>query len=118
MPDYEKYKYFEVLDGFMVCASGCQFYNTSKYTFETLLADPENIEANFRDYLSGFSANVQDVLAKFEFDNIIKRMVESNTLYLVIKEFNSPKGYLGPDKISAVDCGYVFEDLVRRFNCS
>ena len=59
---------------------------------------------------------MQDVLAKFEFDNIIKRMVESNTLYLVIKEFNSPKGYLGPDKISAVDCGYVFEDLVRRFN--
>ena len=115
---YEKVKHMEVVDGFLTRASGYQFYNTSKYTFETLLADPENIEANFRDYLSGFSANVQDVLAKFEFDNIIKRMVESNTLYLVIKEFNSPKGYLGPDKISAVDCGYVFEDLVRRFNCS
>ena len=43
-------------------------------------------------------------------------MVESNTLYLVIKEFNSPKGYLGPDKISAVDCGYIFEDLVKRFS--
>ena len=115
---YEKFKHLEVVDGFLTRASGYQFYNTSRYTFETLLADPENIEANFRDYLSGFSANVQDVLAKFEFDNIIKRMVESNTLYLVIKEFNSPKGYLGPDKISAVDCGYVFEDLVRRFNCS
>ena len=113
---YEKFKHLEVLDGFMTRASGYQFYNTSKYTFETLLADPENIEANFRDYLSGFSANVQDVLSKFEFDNIIKRMVDSNALYLVIKEFNSPKGYLGPDKISAVDCGYVFEDLVRRFN--
>ncbi len=113
---YEKVKALEVVDGFLTRASGYQFYNTSKYTFETLLADPENIEANFRDYLSGFSGNVQDVLAKFEFDNIIKRMVESNTLYLVIKEFNSPKGYLGPDKISAVDCGYVFEDLVRRFN--
>ena len=43
-------------------------------------------------------------------------MVESNTLYLVIKEFGSEKGYLGPDKISAVDCGYIFEDLVRRFS--
>ena len=113
---YEKFKHLEVVDGFLTRASGYQFYNTSKYTFETLLADPENIEANFRDYLSGFSANVQDVLAKFEFDSVIKRMVESNTLYLVIKEFNSPKGYLGPDKISAVDCGYIFEDLVRRFN--
>ena len=90
---YEKVKHMEVVDGFLTRASGYQFYNTSKYTFETLLADPENIEANFRDYLSGFSANVQDVLAKFEFDNIIKRMVESNTLYLAIKEFNSPKGY-------------------------
>ena len=113
---YEKVKTLEVIDGFMTRASGYQFYNVSKYTFETLLADPENIEANFRDYLAGFSGNVQDVLAKFDFDNIIKRMVESNTLYLVIKEFNSPKGYLGADKISAVDCGYVFEDLVRRFN--
>ena len=113
---YERFKHLEVVDGFLTRASGYQFYNTSRYTFETLLADPENIEANFRDYLAGFSSNVQDVLAKFEFDNIIKRMVESNTLYLVIKEFNSPKGYLGPDKISAVDCGYVFEDLVRRFN--
>ena len=56
------------------------------------------------------------LLQKFDFDNIIKRMVESNTLYLVIKEFGSEKGYLGPDKISAVDCGYIFEDLVRRFS--
>ena len=116
LEQYEKVKNFAVVDGFLTKASGYQFYNTSKYTFTSLLADPENIEANFRDYLSGFSANVQDVLSKFDFDNIIKRMVESNTLYLVIKEFNSQKGYLGPDKISAVDCGYIFEDLVKRFS--
>lgn len=113
---YEKVKNLAVIDGFMTKASGYQFYNTSKFTFDKLLADPENIEANFRDYLAGFSGNVQDVLAKFDFDNVIRRMVESNTLYLTIKEFNSPKGYLGPDKISAVDCGYIFEDLVRRFS--
>lgn len=113
---YETLKKLQVIDGFLQKASGYQFYNTSRFTFETLLADPDNIESNFRDYLSGFSANAQDVLAKFDFDNIIKRMVESNTLYLVIKEFGSEKGYLGPDKISAVDCGYIFEDLVRRFS--
>lgn len=113
---YEKVKKLQVIDGFLQKASGYQFYNISRFTFETLLADPDNIESNFRDYLSGFSANAQDVLAKFDFDNIIKRMVESNTLYLVIKEFGSEKGYLGPDKISAVDCGYIFEDLVRRFS--
>lgn len=116
MKEYESKKNFAVIDGFLTKASGYQFYNTSKYTFDLLCADPDNIEANFRDYLAGFSANVQDVLAKFDFNSIINRMVESNTLYLVIKEFNSQKGYLGPDKISAVDCGYIFEDLVKRFS--
>ena len=113
---YQKFKHLAVIDGFLIDASGYQFYNISKFTFDSLLADPQNIEANFRDYLAGFSSNVQDILAKFDFDNIIKRMVESNTLYLVIREFNSAKGYLGPDKISAVDCGYIFEDLVKRFS--
>ena len=77
---YEKVKKLQVIDGFLQKASGYQFYNTSRFTFETLLADPDNIESNFRDYLSGFSANAQDVLAKFDFDNIIKRMVESTSL--------------------------------------
>jgi len=116
LEQYEKVKKLAVIDGFLTRASGYQFYNTSKFTFDLLLSDPDNVEANFRDYLAGFSPNVQDVLAKFDFDNIIKRMVECNSLYLVIKEFASPKGYLGPDKISAVDCGYMFEDLVRRFS--
>ena len=116
LAEYESKKNLAVIDGFLTRASGYQFYNTSKFTFDLLCADPDNIEANFRDYLAGFSANVQDVIAKFNFDDIIKRMVESNTLYLVIKEFNSQKGYLGADKISAVDCGYIFEDLVRRFS--
>ena len=116
LAQYEKVKHLAVIDGFLTRASGYQFYNTSKFTFETLLADPDNIETNFKDYLAGFSVNAQDVLSKFDFDNIIKRMVESNTLYLIIKEFNSEKGYLGADKISAVDCGYIFEDLVRRFS--
>lgn len=116
LEQYEKIKHLSVVEGFLTKASGYQFYNISRFTFDSLLADPDNIESNFRDYLAGFSPNVQDVLAKFDFDNIIKRMVDSNTLYLVIKEFNTAKGYLGPDKIAAVDCGYIFEDLVRRFS--
>ena len=113
---YDKVKSLQEIDGFLTRASGYQFYNTSKFNFETLLADPENIETNFRDYLAGFSGNVQDVLSKFNFEPTLKKLVEANALYLVIKEFNTPKGYLGPDKISAVDCGYIFEDLVRRFS--
>ena len=113
---YEEVKDMAVIDGFLMDASGYNFYNISKFTFDTLLADPENIEANFQDYLAGFSDNVKEILTKFEFNDVIRRMVESNTLYLVIQAFNGPKGYLGPDKVSTVDCGYIFEDLVRRFN--
>ena len=116
LAEYETKKHLQVIDVFLTKASGYQFYNTSKFTFDTLISDPENIESNFRDYLAGFSSNVQDILAKFDFDNVIKRLVDCNSLYLVIKEFASQKGYLGPSKISAVDCGYIFEDLVRRFS--
>lgn len=113
---YEQVKSFEVFDGFLTRESGYQFFNTSKFTFDSLVADPENIEENFKDYIAGFSDNVQDILAKFDFVNVVKKVVEAGALYIVIKEFNSPKGYLGPDKVSAVDCGYIFEDLVRKFN--
>jgi len=116
LQEYQARKNLAVIDGFLTKASGYQFYNTSKFTFDSLCADPENIESNFRDYLNGFSANVQDILAKFDFDSLLKRMVESDRLYLVIKEFNTPRGYLGPDKISTVDCGYIFENLVSRFS--
>ena len=85
LEQYEKVKNFAVIDGFLTKASGYQFYNISKYTFESLLADPENIEANFRDYLNGFSANVQDVLAKFDFDNIIIFTQHNFILYLQVR---------------------------------
>ena len=113
---WEVVKNMAVNEGMLRKASGYSFYNTSKFTFESLLADAENIESNFRDYLNGFSDNVQDILSNFDFESVIKRMVDNNILYLVIKEFASQKGYLGADKISAVDCGYIFEDLVRRFS--
>lgn len=113
---YDEIKSFEVIDPHMTEVTGYQFFNTSKFTFESLLSDPDNIESNFQNYVSGFSSNVQDILARFEFDNIVKKIVESGSLYIIIKEFASDKGYLGPDKVSAVDCGYIFEELVRRFS--
>ena len=116
LKEYQKVKNLAVIDGFLTKASGYQFYNTSKFTFDTLCADSENIESNFRDYLNGFSDNVQDILANFNFDSFLKRLVDSNKLYIVLKDFNSKKGYLGPDEISTIDCGYIFEDLIRRFS--
>ncbi|WP_086296358.1 type I restriction-modification system subunit M N-terminal domain-containing protein [Campylobacter devanensis] len=55
---YQDVKHLAVTDGFLIDASGYKFYNISKFTFDSLLANPENIEANFRDYLAGFSSNI------------------------------------------------------------
>jgi len=97
-------------------AAGYSFYNTSLYTFETLLADPANIETNFRAYLNGFSDNMQDILANFKFDVEITNMAENDALFYVIQEFNKKESYLGPDKVTSTDMGYVFEELVRKFS--
>lgn len=103
-------------DDFLKKASGYEFYNTSKYTLETLLNDPSNIEANFRNYLNGFSKNVRQIIEKFEFDNEIDKLAEKDLLYIVIKEFTTPKANLHPDKISNLEMGYVFEEIIRKFS--
>lgn len=113
---YKKVEKLAVKDGFLRKASGYQFYNTSPFTFKTLLADPENIVENFRAYLNGFSDNVLDILARMDFDSQIKHMDEAGLLYQVISDFNDPRGDFSPEKISAVDMGYCFENLVRRFS--
>ncbi|WP_416135834.1 type I restriction-modification system subunit M [Enterococcus casseliflavus] len=114
---YEEYKTFEVLEPFLLDATGgYSFYNTSKFTFASLLSDPEHIEENFRAYLNGFSENVQDVLEHFSFDVHISRLANNDKLYYIIQEFNKPAAYMGADKISSTDMGYIFEDLVRRFS--
>ncbi|MFQ3903382.1 N-6 DNA methylase [Staphylococcus pseudoxylosus] len=101
---------------FLKDASGYSFYNTSSYTFETLLADPANIESNFRAYLNGFSENMQNILENFKFDVEITTMADNDALFYVIQEFNKPDAYLGSDKMTSTDMGYVFEELVRKFS--
>ena len=116
METYENVKHFEVKDGFLTNASGYQFYNVSEYTFESLLADSANIEDNFRKYLAGFSDNVLDILENFKFEEQIKNLANNNMLFYIIQEFNTQKGYMGPDKVTSVDMGYIFEDLIKRFS--
>lgn len=107
----------DVLKGrFLRREAGQQFYNTSKFTFQNLLADPDNIADNFDDYLQHFSDNVIDIIRRFEFDKEVSKLEDNGLLYLIIKEFNSDKAYLGADRISSVDMGYIFEELVRKFS--
>lgn len=113
---YDKVKHLEVINGFLETASGYQFYNTSVYDFEKLVNDSEHIEENFRDFLNGFSDNVLDILENFEFDREITKLANNGMLFLIIEAFNKPQAYMGADKISAVDMGYIFEDLIKRFS--
>ena len=113
---FESVKNLPMRDVLLRNASGKAFYNTSKFTFERLLDDPDNIEANFRDYLNGFSENVQDILEKFRFDGQITTMANKGILYIVIKEFTTPKANLHPEVISNLEMGYIFEEIIRRFS--
>lgn len=105
-----------VKDAFLRKASGYRFYNTSEYTFEKLKADPENIKVNFEAYLNGFSDNVMDILARMDFFTQLERMSNAGLLYQVISDFCTEKADMSPEKISAVDMGYIFENLVQRFS--
>lgn len=116
MDTCKKVEHLAVKEGFLRTASGYQFYNTSPFTFETLRADPENINDNFRAYLNGFSDNVLDILARMNFSAQIDRMKEAGLLYQVIVDFCSDKADMSPEKINAVDMGYIFENLVQRFS--
>ncbi len=86
----EKYKEMNdtMRSRFLEKASGFAFYNTSMFTFDTLIADANNIEENFRAYLNGFSDNMQDILSNFKFEQEITNMAENNMLFAVITEFN------------------------------
>lgn len=113
---FESVKALPMRDVLLRKASNHAFYNTSKYDFEKLLGDPDNIEANFRDYLNGFSGNVRDIIEKFKFDGHITTMANKGILYIVIKEFTSSRANLHPSVISNLEMGYIFEEIIRRFS--
>jgi type I restriction enzyme M protein len=113
---FENTKTLPMRDVLLRKASAQPFYNTSKFTFERLLDDPDNIEANFRDYLNGFSKNVSDIFEKFQFEGHISTMANKGILYIVLKEFTSTKANLHPDYISNLEMGYIFEEIIRRFS--
>lgn len=113
---YDEVKKLPMRDVLLRKASGYEFYNISKYTFEKLLDDPDNIEENFHNYLNGFSENVRDIIEKFKFDVHIDTMANKGILYIVIKEFTSTRANLHPDVISNLEMGYIFEEIIRRFS--
>ena len=89
--------------------AGYSFYNVSAYTLSNLLDDPDNIAANFKAYLEGFSANVQDIVKKLRFVEQIDKMEETDRLYSVVQGFANLD--LDPMHVDNIKMGYIFEDL-------
>lgn len=106
----------QVRDGILCTVSKYSFYNTSKFDFAKLIADPDNIEANFENYLQGFSSNVKDIISNFKFENEVRTMANGGVLFVVVQEFNSKKADMSPEKITSADMGYIFEELIRKFS--
>ncbi|WP_316242291.1 type I restriction-modification system subunit M [Limosilactobacillus fermentum] len=93
--------------------SGYQFYNTSKFNLAELCNDPDNIAANFKSYLNGFSANVQDILQNLDIESHIDKMDKGGCLYSVVKAFSELD--LSVEKFDSIKMGYIFENLIARF---
>ena len=93
--------------------SGYQFYNTSEFTLRELCNDPDHIAANFRAYLNGFSANVQDIVHELIMDDHIKKMDKDGCLYSVVKAFSELD--LSVETFDSIKMGYIFENLIGRF---
>ena len=92
------------------------FYNYSRFDFETLLQDPNNIEENIKLYINSFSDNVKDILVNFKLENEIETLSEKDALYFLIKKFNESGIDLSPNNISNHDMGTIFEELIRKFS--
>ncbi len=93
--------------------TGYDFYNISPYTFKKLLEEPTHLARNLRKYINGFSPNIRDIFAKFDFERQLERMETGTILYRVLQEFD--KIDLHPERVPNHVIGLAFEDLIRRF---
>jgi len=95
-------------------AGGTNFYNHSFYDLRRLAQDSKNIEINFNNYLNGYSKNVREIIANFQLEKILARLIKNNLLYLMVEKFTAID--LDPKKVSNHEMGYIFEELLRRFS--
>ncbi|REE25650.1 type I restriction enzyme M protein [Winogradskyella pacifica] len=101
------------LDPILNKVAGYNFHNSSLFDFDKLIADPNNIASNLRNYINGFSEEAREIIEQFEFDNQITKLDEANLLFMVLKRFQEID--LHPEQISSMEMGYMFEELIRKF---
>ena len=101
------------LDPILNKEAGYNFHNKSPFNFDKLIADPNNIASNLRNYINGFSEDAREIIEQFEFDNQITKLDDANLLFMVLKRFQEVD--LHPQRISSMEMGYMFEELIRKF---
>ncbi len=89
-------------------------YNISNYNFKTLLDDPDSLAPNLKTYINGFAPKVREIFRHFNFEQEIERLDDNNRLFLIVQDFAQADLHL--DKIDNLHMGYLFEELVRKFN--
>ena len=102
------------LEPILCRVSGVPFYNTSRFTFEKLKGDPNNIAANLTHYIKGFSTRAREIIDHFGFEEHIAKLDKADRLYLIVLKFAEID--LHPDTVTNIEMGYIFEELIRRFN--
>lgn len=101
------------LDVFLTKKAGQSFYNISRFTLSTLLADPANLRHNLETLIADFSPNAREIFERYKFTEQLAYLDESNLLYKTVEKFATVD--LHPDAISNHQMGLVFEELIRRF---
>ncbi len=114
LTEYEARKDLGIpLEVFLTKKSKQSFYNTSKFSLATLLADPSNLRDNIETYIADFSENACEIFERYKFDDQLAYLDESDLLYKIVEKFANVD--LHPDSISNHQMGLVFEELIRRF---
>jgi len=115
---YEKHKdkQPETLEPILNNVAKAKFHNRSKFDFTELAKDPNNIAANLRNYINGFSISAKEIIDYFSFEDQIKKLDEYDLLYLVIKKFGDPETEKNFKTSDPLEMGYIFEELIRKFS--
>lgn len=113
--EYQKHesKPEEMREKFLNKASGMSFHNYSPYDFDKLVADPNNLADNLKQYIASFSGDIRDVMERFKFEDVINNLDDKDLLFQVSKKFSEID--LSPKKVSSMSMGYIFEELIRKF---
>ena len=102
------------VEPFLCRVTGVPFFNTSPYTFEKLKGDPSNVAANLTSYIKAFSGRAREIIEHFAFEEHIAKLDKADRLFLLLSKFCEID--LHPDRVSNIEMGYIFEELIRRFN--